>query len=82
MKILCRLKVAEMVKELDNLILEKHAACVVEHENDADQEQTPTIFLSVDTSQDFFQLNLSLDLAEAQAVEKRTVFQGESKEWL
>ena len=146
----------------------RHAACVVERGNDADQEQTPTIFLSVerprahneskyclwkcsfgfifgllaelqdfgrpntkfhfnrvrgaplaataipymsfpdlpffpnpqavqlfdtnelrpitnldfDTSRDFFQLNLSLDLAEAQALEKRTVLQGESKEWL
>ena len=38
--------------------------------------------LDFDTSRDFFQLNLSLDIAEAQALEKRTVLQGESKEWL
>ena len=30
----------------------------------------------------FIQLNLNLDLAEAQALEKRIVLQGESKEWL
>ncbi|KAK2548758.1 hypothetical protein P5673_031011 [Acropora cervicornis] len=38
--------------------------------------------LDFDTSRDFFQLNLSLDIAEAEALEKRTVLQGESKEWL
>ena len=36
--------------------------------------------LDFDTSRDFFQLNLSLDLAEAQALEKRTVLQEESKD--
>ena len=40
------------------------------------------VYLDSDTSRDFFQLNPSLDLAEAQALEKRTVLQGESKEWL
>ena len=35
--------------------------------------------LDFNTSRDFLQLNLSL---EAQAIEKRTVLQGESKEWL
>ena len=38
--------------------------------------------LNFDTSRDFFQLNLSLDIAEAQALEKRTVLQEESKELL
>ncbi|PFX17064.1 hypothetical protein AWC38_SpisGene18638 [Stylophora pistillata] len=41
-----------------------------------------TTNLDFDTCPDFFQSNLSLDLAEAQALEKRTVLQGESKEWL
>ena len=36
----------------------------------------------LDTSRDFFQLNLSLYIAEAQALEKITVLQGECKEWL
>ncbi|CAH3033748.1 unnamed protein product, partial [Pocillopora meandrina] len=45
-------------------------------------ELRPITNLNFDTSRDFFQLNLSLDLAEAQALEKRTVLQGESKEWL
>ena len=45
-------------------------------------ELRPITNLDFDTSRDFFQLNLSLDLAEAQALEKRTVLQGELKEWL
>lgn len=45
-------------------------------------ELRSTTDLDFDTSLDFFQSNLSLDLAEAQALEKRTVLQGESKEWL
>ena len=43
-------------------------------------ELTPIKNLDFDTCRDVFQLNLSLDLAEAQALEKRTVLQGESKE--
>ena len=45
-------------------------------------ELRPITNLDFDTCRDFFQLNLSLDLAEAQALEKRPVLQGESKEWL
>ena len=40
--------------------------------------------LNVDypSARDFFMENISIDLADAQALEKRTVLQGESTEWL
>ena len=40
--------------------------------------------LNVDypSARDFFMENISIDLPDAQALEKRTVLQGESTEWL